>query len=474
MEALGITPNLKKDDLWRRYLDCERRLRSLELEKIDLIQSVRLVFKSLCLLLTRRGFNNDLATVVRRTENRLGFESDCLAIFDQAVDDLSSMIGHDSPFEPIEPTSDENFDDGTENNTLKVVLNNLLNLLAEFKDNRYNDSTEIIKKVIDQNFSLESLVPILVDLCQKFLLDYSKEITNINKRLRAIIRMLLVMEREYEKFLDNSIANYGNTERSFNTKLTNGLGQLHKVVKDSSFKGDVENLLNQLSTRLESLMMAVQKKSEEDNKRLDSLTHEKALLINRLDNVRRDYDNFVSQSHKMLVEMETIKSISLRDGLTGVYNRRAYDEQISMTIKNYELGKLTTFGLIIFDIDFFREVNNSYGHLAGDSILANVGRILKECLRSDDFIFRYGGDEFIIILPEAILADATKVAEKLRQQLELVEFRLNRNSERSIQITISVGVTEAVKGDTSTTIFARADRALYASKREGRNKVTSL
>ncbi|MDR2367515.1 MAG: GGDEF domain-containing protein [Deltaproteobacteria bacterium] len=286
--------------------------------------------------------------------------------------------------------------------------------------------------------------------------------------------MLLFLEKEYSKFLDLSINNYSQSEREFKDGLVSSLNQIQKTVKGTDFKTDADKLLNQLSLRIEGLLVAVKKKSEEDAKLLSSLTEEKESLINRLDNVRRDYDNFVSQSHKTLIEMETIKSISLRDALTQVYNRRAYDEQIGTTIENYKKGKIQTFSLIIFDIDFFREVNNNYGHLAGDSILTNVGRIVKESLRSDDFIFRYGGDEFIVLLPEAKIPDAFKVAEKLRHQLEVVEFRLSRTSETCIHISISVGVTEVNEGDTISSIFARADKALYESKTKGRNRVSSL
>jgi diguanylate cyclase len=199
---------------------------------------------------------------------------------------------------------------------------------------------------------------------------------------------------------------------------------------------------------------------------------EKTQLEARLDTVRRDYDTFVSQSHSLLHELEDIKMISLRDQLTGIYNRRAYDEQLKLTLESFERGTLSAFSLIIFDIDMFREVNNAYGHLAGDGILAHLARVAAETLRCDDFIFRYGGDEFIVILPEARLADAAKVADKLRRQVEVVDFKLSRDSETTINVTISLGVSEAAPGDTAAAVLARADEALYRSKNGGRNRVS--
>jgi diguanylate cyclase len=471
MEVKEESIGEKKNKLWYDYLDCERRLRTLELEKIDLVQSARLVFKSISLLLNRRGFNNDLLAIVSKSEARLGSERDSQAVFEDMAQSVSSLAGHDSTLSPfVQPAT---FDpDNSGSLDLKKVMGGLLGQLANFKNNRYRTSVQAINQLLDQNSSLESLFPVFVDLCQKFLFDYSQEIANITNRLNSIIRMLLFIEREYSKFLDLSINNYSQVEGSFVNALVNSLGQIQKTVKDSDFSTDADKLLTQLSAKIEGILIAVKRKNEEDAKLLESLNREKELLINRLDNVRRDYDNFVSESHKTLMEMETIKSVSLRDALTQVYNRRAFDEQISATIANYDSGKLHTFSLVIFDIDFFREVNNTYGHLAGDSILTNVGRIVKESLRSDDFIFRYGGDEFIILLPEANLSNAIKVAEKLRHQLEVVEFKLTQASQQSIKVSISVGVTESQKGDNPNSVLARADKALYVSKSQGRNKVS--
>ena len=235
---------------------------------------------------------------------------------------------------------------------------------------------------------------------------------------------------------------------------------------------DPENLLGVVVEKIDVLFQAIQRKSREDENRLGELRVEKTQLQNHLDSIRRDYDIFMRQSRNVLRELENVKMISLRDQLTGIYNRRAFDEQTRLTLENLNSGALTAFSLIIFDIDYFREVNNNYSHLAGDRILANLARVVTETLRTDDFLFRYGGDEFIVLLPEARLSDAAKVAEKLRRQVEVVDFKLSRQGEASIHVTISLGVAEAHPGDTATTLLAKADAALYESKNGGRNRIT--
>jgi diguanylate cyclase (GGDEF)-like protein len=327
--------------------------------------------------------------------------------------------------------------------------------------------------MLENKAPLEDFLPNIVDLCFKIVTDYESEISKISKRLTSIIQALIFTEQEYSQFLDQSINYLDRENREFTYTVSDSLGSIQKTVSDFIDRDDPENLLLLVVERFDRLFKAVQKKKDEDELQLALLNKEKEFLQTRLDMVRRDYDSFVSQSRKTLKELEAVRSISLRDALTSVYNRRAYDEQIKLTLENYGKGELSTFGLILFDIDNFREINNTYGHLAGDSILGHMGRLTKETLRCDDFVFRYGGDEFIILLPEAKLRDAVKVAEKLRQQIENVEFRLSRTSEQSVRLTISLGVTEVEKDDTVSAVLARADKALYESKFNGRNRVTS-
>lgn len=124
--------------------------------------------------------------------------------------------------------------------------------------------------------------------------------------------------------------------------------------------------------------------------------------------------------------------------------------------------------LAVADIDFFKNINDSYGHLAGDKVLKIIARELVSRLREKDFIGRYGGEEFVIIMPDTRPADAEHVLNKLRLAIAAIPFHFE---ERQIQITISFGVVEALREDSPETIFDRADKALYKAKENGRNRV---
>ncbi|MDR2443493.1 MAG: GGDEF domain-containing protein [Deltaproteobacteria bacterium] len=469
MEAKDELSLDNTDALKLKFLAAERRLQIMELERIDFVQAMRLVLRATSTILRQRGFNNDLVNHLKQLEVQLGTDTGYLELVEQAVQAIAKLNsgGKTVTTWNLEgPALTEH-----EELNLKEVIRGLADKLEKFKHNRYQRSGQVLRHLMDIGASLENFLPVLVDICSRFLRDYGNELGKISFRLTSIIRTLIFTEKEYTKFLDRSINYFDKENRSFCQGLTSDLTDIRSTVTDVN-GSDPDSLIMVINEKLDNIFAAISKKNQDDEIRLGELDVEKKRLENSLESVRRDYNSFVCQSHSALHELEAIKMISLRDSLTQVYNRRAYDEQIALTLNNFAKGGLLTFGLIIFDIDNFRDVNNNFGHLAGDGILCHVARLVREALRSDDFIFRYGGDEFIVILPEANLRDTVKVADKLRRQIEVVEFQVNQNSDTTIPVTISLGVSEVVKGDTPTSILARADQALYKSKQSGRNMVS--
>ena len=171
-------------------------------------------------------------------------------------------------------------------------------------------------------------------------------------------------------------------------------------------------------------------------------------------------------AQEMMAEMAT------RDQLTGLYNRRYFMETLER-----ELAKArryaTALTLCMVDLDHFKNVNDSYGHSAGDSVLSGIGRLLNEGARESDFACRYGGEEFVIILPSTDLEGARNVCERLRKSVEEALFEYDT---MRIRITISIGMTEYSPSDDSSLsdLIKMADDALYQAKREGRNRVVGL
>lgn len=152
------------------------------------------------------------------------------------------------------------------------------------------------------------------------------------------------------------------------------------------------------------------------------------------------------------------------DSLTGLLNRHSYRKTIKVKLEKSIRCK-TQCSLIIYDVDFFKKINDTYGHETGDKVLIAISKLVKNTIRKDDTVFRIGGEEFTIILPETTVDDAFLVAEKVRKAIE--ENPVYNN----IKVTISSGVADSNSDTTPSSIYQQADKALYKAKNSGRNKV---
>jgi diguanylate cyclase (GGDEF)-like protein len=166
---------------------------------------------------------------------------------------------------------------------------------------------------------------------------------------------------------------------------------------------------------------------------------------------------------------EELERISITDSLTGIYNRKYLNEKLADHV-TYARDGDSTFTILMIDVDHFKAYNDTYGHVAGDKVLSRLGPLLKAQLRSSGFVARYGGEEFFALLPDADADDAVKVAERIRTAVADEPFG---ESGDEVRLTLSIGVaTFENRGETSESIIAAADKALYRAKKNGRNRVT--
>jgi len=177
---------------------------------------------------------------------------------------------------------------------------------------------------------------------------------------------------------------------------------------------------------------------------------------------------FFAMKKKMDDDYEEIKLLSLTDPLTKIGNRRAFFEISEQLLKLANRDK-EQMSLMILDIDLFKKVNDTYGHLIGDEILKFLVQNIQMKLRDSDILSRFGGEEFIVLLSKTDIDGAKVVAQNIREHIENINYV---DKEYSINITISIGVSQSNKNDTHMrTIVQRADEALYKAKENGRNRV---
>jgi len=165
----------------------------------------------------------------------------------------------------------------------------------------------------------------------------------------------------------------------------------------------------------------------------------------------------------------SVKDMAIYDTLTKLYNRRYFDEKLGVVAKkSFYTG--TPFSLVILDIDHFKKVNDTFGHMEGDKVLIEIARLLKNSVRREDTVARYGGEEFVLILPETPLEGSYIISERIRK---LVENNLFDLGGTQLHLTVSLGVANfpAHRPKTKEDLIKMADTALYDAKRGGRNRV---
>jgi len=214
-----------------------------------------------------------------------------------------------------------------------------------------------------------------------------------------------------------------------------------------------------INTNQETLNILVKKILSETKTMQDA----NAKLEKKLATAKNDVNSLKS-------EIDDVRRDAMLDPLTKINNRKSFDKTIKKAVlKAEESGNELSF--LMIDIDHFKLFNDNHGHQTGDQVLRLVAATLSSGIRDTDFVARYGGEEFVIIFPDTELDDSVKVADKLRIAVEGRKLMKRSTNEDLGRVTISIGVATFRSGDNEETLIERADRALYAAKHGGRNKV---
>ncbi len=161
--------------------------------------------------------------------------------------------------------------------------------------------------------------------------------------------------------------------------------------------------------------------------------------------------------------------MAITDALTGLYNRRYMETHVG-TLVDQAIARGKPLSVLILDIDYFKSINDSHGHDAGDDVLQDFAIRIRKSIRGIDLACRYGGEEFVVVMPETDMAVATMVAERLRRRIASEPFPIQKGA-RTVDVTISVGIAALGPNDNAAAVIKRADQALYRAKRDGRNRV---
>jgi len=307
---------------------------------------------------------------------------------------------------------------------------------------------------LDNGLTWYELVPTLEDIrdlvLQAYLAadeSYRQYLLTVDESLQQILSALGLASTDLHQRL---IA-----ERAFEDKLSREVNSFSDAVSQVD---EVTTLKQLVADHLGSIELAIREKREL-NVTDDTLEAQLTTLTERVKQMEAE----AATTHQELTKQ---KQKALTDALTGLPNREAYTQRVFHEFRRWGRHQhpLT---LAVCDIDHFKKINDSFGHQAGDRVLQVLAKGLDKRLRDIDFVGRYGGEEFVVILPETQKGDAWVLLDKVREAISKTAFRFN---EKPLTITLSIGVSQFVEGDSAESVFARADKLLYQAKEAGRNR----
>ncbi|MGC8822243.1 MAG: GGDEF domain-containing protein [Desulfurella sp.] len=271
----------------------------------------------------------------------------------------------------------------------------------------------------------------------------------------------LFVEIAMRKGIDyNSLKNYLYEEYTKQDELLDPIKEKINLIIEN-LKKEMSEISNNIS---ETIAAQENVNLEDSSNAYEELEKLKKINLSLRINLEKAMRN-IEQERQSL---EKIKVKVYRDGLTGLYLREYL--QIKLKENLYFMQRYgRIFSLQMIDVDDFKDINDKFGHQIGDNVLCQIGNLIKKNIRTSDIPIRYGGDEFVVLMPETDINSAKKVAEKFVQKMSKVVFR---KKDEEFKVTFSIGLTSVRKDDTFESIMERVDAALYSSKRSGKNSIT--
>ena len=333
----------------------------------------------------------------------------------------------------------------------------LLGLLEDLTlPERHRPQAESMRDRLKNGLNWYELLPILDDFATLMLAitdsgqhEFEAYLQRLNERLESFQSNL---QAATEGHADNRSA-----ARQMDTQIREQVDGLQSSMQDAA---DLEDLKHVLENHLEGLLGTMdqhQKQRDEREQEVAARLHSLAERVAHMEQEAQGYrEHLEEQRQKALV-----------DPLTGLPNRAAWSERLDHEVKQWQQHGNTLL-LAMLDLDHFKRINDNYGHLAGDKVLKIIASVLRKRLRGTDFIARFGGEEFVLLMPSTVPTAGLKLLESLRASIEACPFHFKGEP---VTITVSVGMSAFRPGEHSDQVLKRADQALYRAKNAGRNRV---
>ncbi|WP_455211455.1 diguanylate cyclase [Kaarinaea lacus] len=344
----------------------------------------------------------------------------------------------------------------------KVIANFCLRLLEalDFPE-ALDDRVQALRETVADGFNMVetgSVIQKIADLITATRVQVEKEKQELQDFLHHLTEHLQDIDRQLSGAESSHRAHQQNNKR-LNEVVQEQVNIIETSVNEAS---ELMQLKSNIQQRLFTIREQFEKHrqlEEQQQQELEQALAESNARLHDLEQESQQLRHRLTQEHQQ----------AIHDTLTGVFNRLAYEERIEQEFARWKRYHQPLV-LLIFDIDHFKRINDTYGHKAGDKALKLIAKTLQKNLRESDFLARFGGEEFIVLMPQTELSAAIGAANKLREAVQANQFHYQQ---KRVHITISCGASQFKDEDTIDSAFQRADQALYKAKQNGRNRCES-
>ncbi len=394
------------------------------------------------------AIKNDFQQIEKKFEKNEYRNSQYLFI---AIDDLIDSI---QQIEPLDSLAVKGLGiDGIDSNLINAQLQHLLEdteIPAKFEF-----QAQQLKEKLDGNTPLATVLEETVSLLFQIKIHLQSEQQEMAEFLAQLTDQLTELGIQASGTHTASVS----SSKKRNLLDQSVSSQMFELQASSKNAKQLEPLKKLIHTRLADIALQIQEHQSHEQLVRNKIHQELEYLtskITTMEHETRHLNDKLMDAHQQ----------AFHDPLTKLPNRLAYDERLDTELARWKRYQ-APLSLLIWDIDFFKQINDKFGHKAGDKTLILIAKLLYQHCRDTDFVSRFGGEEFTMLLPNTDAQEAHLTANKLRQIIEKTAFN---SSGKKISITISCGITQFTDNDTGESAFKRADEALYKAKKNGRNQ----
>lgn len=406
------------------------------------IDVLRLITQKLCL-------SNDTSSHLKFNPEKLGAIDNGQTLLEVAAQ-LSTTINR------LWPRSSESLPLKSDRPDLNEALVSLLDKMS--LPEKLNAEISVLQMRLQEDVKDEewpevlekiaNLVTCLRETVQKEKNEFEKYLANLTRRLQDIDNAL----RGVDSGRKLAHAQCLQLDKAMSKEVADIRQQIQNKSEIDPLKQVIEDRLQAIIVHMQQFRRVEDSRNQESEQTISELTQR--LLV------------MESESKELKRKVAKQRKLAMFDRLTGIPNRLAYDQRLAQEYRRWRRFH-ENLCLMIIDIDYFKNINDSYGHKAGDRVLSKIAGLIKGRIRETDYLARYGGEEFTVLITGAGIQDALRVANNIRKTIADCGFHFRQ---KSVQVTVSAGLAQFIDNDTPEDVFERADKALYKAKNSGRNR----